>query len=315
MDDKIHEDAISAWRHLCIQGGIELDGRDKGLDLEILKRLTHPAPTLQDALAHVTVAEFARAFFDAIHSYLDMVRDILKFFEQAKATKGKEQWRLRVGNNLLGLDHFREQIKRWVGAAKGTVMVPAIDVRGIFAISSALQTRKQVAADVRQSFDETPINLQSDVQDWITAYRSGNYRALPKSLMAPQCPEPLRTSATIVQVALERLVATGQTRGELMERRYPYMHDLDQTDALNVWTLVNCDHDYLLRYLVVGLAAAATHLSPEDLEKIGRKLDAITTHYPLRPYVAVVAITALETILSLPIWRKRNELYAVWIAT
>lgn len=85
MAHTIHRDAISAWEYLRQHGGIELDGSDQGLDEEIRKRLNPFASTLDEALSQATLEQFAQAFFKSVHSFLTMFRDILAFFEQARA--------------------------------------------------------------------------------------------------------------------------------------------------------------------------------------------------------------------------------------
>jgi hypothetical protein len=48
---------------------------------------------------------------------------------------------------------------------------------------------------------------------------------------------------------------------------------------------------------------------------LGRRLNEIFSRYPRKRIGARIALSDLKSYLSLPIWQKRHELYAVWIAT
>jgi hypothetical protein len=69
-----------------------------------------------------------------------------------------------------------------------------------------------------------------------------------------------------------------------------------------------------LRSFVVALSAASQLLKSE-LTAVGKELDAITDRFPMRPVQVNVTIGELESVLSLPVWEKRFDLYSVWIAT
>jgi hypothetical protein len=123
------------------------------------------------------------------------------------------------------------------------------------------------------------------------------------------------TSASIAQAALLKLTELRLSRKELMEIYRTRQHRMEQSDALDFWAIAQNETDYWLRTFVVALSAAATHLTPDELQALGRDLDGITGRYPMRPFEANVSLPDLESVLSLPIWKKRYELYSVWIAT
>lgn len=76
--------------------------------MRILSRLDPRAHSIEQALAAVDMASFVRAFFEALHPYVAMFRDILDFFEHADATRGESQWTLQVEDIDISLEHFRE---------------------------------------------------------------------------------------------------------------------------------------------------------------------------------------------------------------
>ena len=315
MSHLVHRTPLAAWNHLCAHGGIELDGRDEGLDIRIHLRLDPAAPSLQGALEHATMDAFGRAFFESIHPYVAMFSDILNFFEHADATQGQEQWTLQLDDVPLTLEHFRQWLRHWRQAAQVSLDVPALDWSGVWRLWDVLRNRPRVSEEVQRAFAHTALLLPPDVQLWTSAYDRGEYLPLPDSLMPGRCPPELRASALISYAALQRLTDVGITRERLMELYRGTRHDIDRSDALNFWSIAQNETDFWLRTFVVGLSAAANHLSAPELAALGADLDLVTNAFPVRPVVASVSLPDLESVLSLPIWHKRYELYSVWIAT
>lgn len=315
MAELVHRDPISAWNYLRKHGGIELEGRDEGLDQRILERLDPTASSLEDALTAATMETFARAFFTAIAPFVAMFRDILDFFEHADATQGQNQWTLRLDDVDVDLEHFRKWLMNWTEIAKITLQIPAIDFRGVWDLHQALSSRTEIKDEIQRSFRNEKLLLPSDVQAWVRAYNDADYLPLPKSLMSPKCPLELITSTSIAQAALLHLTELRLSRSGLMQIYRTRRQRAEQSDALNFWTIAQNETDYWLRTFVVGLSAAATHLTPDELQSVGSDLDRITDRYPTRPFEANVSVADLESVLSLPIWQKRYELYSVWIAT
>ena len=311
----VHRDPLSAWNYLCQHGGIEIDGRDEGLVQRILQRLDPAAPSLDHALKNATMAAFTRAFFDAIHPFLLMFRDILHFFERADATIGKDQWMLRVDDFDLNLNHFQKWLASWQNLGKVEIQIPAVDWNGVWRLWNVLWDRDQIRTEIRRSFNEERHQLPQDVQAWVDAHNNGKYLPLPTSLLPPNCPPELHATASIAQVALMHLLELGLTRDKLMDLYHHNRGDIDRSDALDFWSIAQNETDYWLRSYVVALSAAATHLTKSELRELGRDLDAITSEFPLRPFNVEVSISELESVLSLPIWKKRYEFYSVWIAT
>ena len=315
MSELAHRDPLTAWNHLCAHGGIELGGRDEGLDVRIHKLLDPGAPSLQRALENASMHAFGRAFFESIHPYVAMFSDILSFFEHADATEGQEQWTLQLDDVPLSLEHFRRWLTRWRQAARVTLDVPAVDRSGVWRLWAVLRDRAVVEEEVRKASAHRALDLPSDVRLWADAYDRGEYLPLPESLMPGRCPAELHACALIAYTALQRLMDARMTRERLMELYPRRPREIDPQDALDFWNITQNETDFWLRTFVVALSAAATHLSPAELTVLGGNLDAVTGAFPVRPVFADVSLPDVESILSLPIWSKRYELYSVWIAT
>src|SRR5208337_5055418 len=105
MNTPIFRDPQSAWQYLHDYGGIELDGRDEGLDKRIQCLLNPLAMSIEEALASASMEGFVRAFFVSLDPYVEMFRNILEFFERSDATQGEAQWVLQVDDVDIDLEH------------------------------------------------------------------------------------------------------------------------------------------------------------------------------------------------------------------
>ncbi len=314
MSAPVHRDPPSAWRHLCTLGGLELHGRDEGLDERIRDRLDPRAPSIVEALAGAQMATFVRAFFESLHPYVAMFRDIMDFFEHADATLGESQWTLQVDDIDLSLEHFRKWLTAWDGLARTAMPVPAIDANAGWQLSQVLRMHKLVDDEVKGLFEGEPLNVSEDVRRWVSDFKSGTYAPLPKSLSPSQCPSVLGTSASIAFVVLQRLLDLRLTRAALKDLYDNQRQPLNPSDGFDFWTIAQHETDFWLRSFVVALSAAS-RLPESDLTSLGEKLDTITDRFPVRLVQVEVSVDDLESVLSLPVWQKRFDLYSVWIAT
>lgn len=313
MNPPIHDDAVSAWAYLCESGGIELDGRDEGLDRRIRDHLNPGADSLEDALATVSLEAFTEAFFHSLHPYVEMFRNILDFFENGNATKGESQWTLCVGDVDLDLEHFRQWLVTWDAVAKSDISVPAIDKKAVWQLWERLQERQPIQDAIRRPFGKESLIVADDVRAWVAAYNSDNYLPLPASLLPPQCPSALEDCAAIARAALQLLRNLELTPSALKELYDNQIHQ-DPSDGLDFRNISQNETDHWLKTFVVAMSVA-TSLPDTELRKLGEKLDSITNRFPRRPLEVDVAINDLKSVLSLPIWQQRYDLFSVWIAT
>jgi hypothetical protein len=314
MNNLIHKNPLTAWKHLCDHGGIELDGRDEGLDQRIQQRINPEAASFNEALVGTTMEMFARAFFEAIHPYVAMFKDILDFFRSAEATEGKDQWVLRVDEFDLDLEHFRKEIATWIEVAKTTEYYRAVDWHGAWDIIRLMRTRDLVESEVMHSIRQRSSMLPVEIQDWVVAYNQGEYPPLPVALLPGNIPQELRSCSLIVEAALGRLGELGLDRQQLMAIYQTRKGQMERADALDFWSLAQNETDFWLRTFVIAISAAA-QLDTVELSSLGTEISAFMDDFPLKPFEASVSVNDLDSVLSLPIWKKRYELYSVWIAT
>jgi hypothetical protein len=310
--DIIHETPTAAWQHICEFGGIELQGRDEGLDKQILSGIDLTARSLNEALAAATMEVFVRAFFRSLSPYIEMFRDILHFFEQADATQGKTQWTLRVGEVDLDLDHFRQWLDALQQLVTHEIEVPATDFRAEWQIPEVFRSKFSYdeAKEVKSRAD-----VREEIREWLTDLESGNYPQMPDLLTPWNIYPSLSNVAAIIYVKLQILNDLNiENRDRLMEIYRQRQNETDRSDSFALGLILQNETDYWLRY-VSSLLVLASSLPDDELETIGQSLKSITDEFPLRKFTIEATINELDSILSLPIWKQRYELYAVWIAT
>jgi hypothetical protein len=201
-DGTVHSDPLSAWKHLCAHGGIELKGRDEELQEELRVLIDARQLTLEDALAGATMESFVNAFFHLIHPFVSIFQDILAFFKQAEATEGQAQWVLKIDEIDMDLEHFRKWMEKLTSVGRLTLHVAAVDMRAVWRLWDLLRDREVIAQELNKSFQKMPLNLPDDVQEWVEAYSSGEYREIPASLSGSRCPPQLKRSELIAEAAV-----------------------------------------------------------------------------------------------------------------
>ena len=316
MQNVLHQTPLSAWDYLCSAGGIELNGRDEGLDRKVHLALNPSTLSLEDALSGATMDEFLQAFFAGIHPYIMIFRDILDFFENADATKGQDQWTLKVDDVDVSLEHFRDWIATWTRIENVKLEVSTLFYRDTWALLNILSEYTVVEEQRQLSFKDEPLSISQDVIEWAKAYDSGKYLPLPRSLSSPDFPSELQESVLIAQAIASVLIKSKMTRGQLSsilsERAYG---NWESVGSLDFWAIAQSETDLLLRSLVILLSACATLLKPVELTELGVELSTFIDKYPRVPLEMDIQLSDFDSILSLPIWKKRYELYSVWIAT
>jgi hypothetical protein len=240
LNGSVHETPITAWNYLRAQAGIEVDGRDATLTEELRILIDAKQETLEEALSTATMEAFLGAFFQLAQPFVAIFRDILAFFEQARATDGQGQWVLKVGDLDIDLEHFRKEIEKMTPAGKVTLHVPAVDYKAAWRIDEVLRSKNHVQDVVSKSFarwgkesDAESLNLPNDVREWVQAYDSGEYPVLPASLTAGRCPLVLEKVAVIADAAIAVITDLGMNRERLMAAYWsPENGGPDGADAL-----------------------------------------------------------------------------------
>jgi hypothetical protein len=312
----IHEDSLAAWADLKKRGGLELRGRDEGVEEELKNRLAPSAGSLELALRQSTPDDLVRAFFDLLQPFAAMFRDILQFFERAGATEGREQWNIMVDDVDLRLEHFRRFLKKW-NSVPCEIELPAVDFHGAWGLLNVTRDMPEMEdAHVGVGTKQPDGSGFPDVDDWLRAYRepAGRYAEWPRSLTPSSLGAGYSDVAALGLAAVHTIAKGYHSREELVEEHRKRGFAYDRDDGLSIRTIAQNETDYWLETLVAGLAHSQS-LPPAVKRDLGERLQEEFARYPRKKFGAQINIADLQSYLSLPIWQKRHELYAIWIAT
>lgn len=311
--DAIHTSAAVAWADLKARGGLEPDGRDEGLEETLRLRLSPLASTLTTALEAASVDELVRALFDALHPYAEMFRDTLSFFEKAGVRHGRQQWRLSVDKTLIELQHFRDFLQKW-DAVEADVALPAVDFDATGVHWDAWRVHPPLFDVATQAVRNEVSIGDTEVDRWLADYRRGHLRPFPAPLLPERLQAGFSELSALAVVALENVRAVTDHCGGLRAYLDAAMRGEGRRDGLSLPSLALRETDLWLGSLIAGLAYART-LPETARQDVGFVLSRVWAAYPIRHHRIQITVSELLEILSLPIWRKRHELYAVWIAT
>ncbi len=314
MGDDVHQDSLSAWQGLSKIGGLELDDRDEDLATQLKNQIDPNALNLEDALAFTPTDLFLQALFQMIQPFALMFRDVLAFFERAGAREGQRQWKVSVSDEFVDLQHFQEFLEHW-NSIECEFEIPAIDWTGAFIPNDVRRESGRPKYLLEgESRDGSITTGIEDVDAWLSEYDKGRYAPFPASLYPDRLGPGLDDAARIAITAQSVISRRGLDRNEMIDELRAGPRQLDERDALNPWTIAQNETDYWLRSTVQYLASLLLR-SEEERNAFGAKLAKTYEEFPRRRVNADIQVKDIERLLSLPAWRKRYELYGVWVAT
>jgi len=294
----IARSARDAWAEFVRIGGIEPEGRDKDFVFELTRAIDRDATGIDAALAGATTSELLRAMFDAVAPFSAMFSDILALFRNSDARRGKQNWTLAIADIPFALKdfvHFGERMR----SAPGVRELPVIDVVDAWSLTHILGER------------DAPAAYEPDVAAWLDTYRSGGaYPAFPASLGAASFSGGLADACGLAEALLDVVRRVAPDRLAM-----PTLLGADEPsdDILTPRGAAAAEMDHWLSKMIQGLAAAAVADAPRRTA-LSEEIDGLLGGRPRRPYLFDPDVLLLEQLLSLPAWKHRHELYAVWIA-
>ncbi|RWE06229.1 MAG: hypothetical protein EOS23_31670 [Mesorhizobium sp.] len=302
----VARDSFEAWSRLCAAGGLELDDRDADFGENLRIALAPSAATLEEALRSSSTDHLVRAVFDLAEPFVAMFRAILSFFQAAGVQQGRSQWDIHIEEEHFELKHFEKFLETW-NALDCEVDVPAIDSDGASAILRAGDDL--IDAEWRA---KTGV---PDVDHWQQMYHDrGLYLPFPRSLHANHVSAEFRDAISIATVLADSVRRAWPDRETMMRDYWDRRLEFESGDGFNLGTIAQHETDFQLGFIVAQLGRYVS-LHEASQRMIGQRLAIALSRYPRRKIGIRAELPELERILSLPIWQRRHELYAVWIAT
>lgn len=307
----IHRSATDAWIALQTQGGLEPNGRDSEFVAKLCEALDPRASDIATALADVSTDRLVQCFFQSLQPFTEMFREILDYYKRAGARQGRQQWNIAVDEQHLELSDFEDFIQLW-NDVPGELDVPAVDRDDINVHRHAWEAFPPLCNQANEAARRDVLIGDPEIDAWLSRYRSGRLTPVPASIWAAQQDHGFKELAAIGIAAVEAILEHTSSRSEL--REMISWEDLSKRDPFSLSYLGFLDTDNWLGSMVAGLAL--THsISDDQRDRIGRVLIERLADLPVRKVRAQVSFGDLQRFLSLPVWRKRHELYAVWVFT
>lgn len=309
--------ASQAWDMLH-KRGLEINGRDKDL-VDLLHSALGTIPgqvphsTFDELLRSTSLEQFIRAFFLSASPYVDMLKDILRWFEKAEAKKGPHGWTLAWdGGDIPELQHFREYL-RDVEARIALVELPAISFKNCWELIEHLNKAPGAQHARKLLFQKNYRALPKWAQNFAYNYEY-IFDTSKMSRPGTSCAAWLKDVWNIIRCAtsqLDQVGLSGRSKASKNARKLNYARTVE--DGLAIDSLCMNETDFWLLELVA--CAGAILESPADQALIGKQMEAFFGSMERRTFVAEVGIESFTAFLELPVWERRHEFFSAWIAS
>lgn len=288
------------WQRIIQIGGLEPAGRDNDF-VDLVKTALDPkALNITDALTRCPDNEtLVRAMFDVVAPFSAMSQEIIGFMRAAGARRGKASIQIAIETSILGLEHFEEFI-RTLRHAPGVTEVWDATIDDAFDLANAARSSLRGEA------------LSQDVKIWLDNFDRGEFRELPSSLHPERLDNDLADLAWVAATALNALRSVIQSR----DKRDSLLAS-HQLSAIGLGKIRDPIAVAMVEHDLVGpLIRVLGHAAMErDNSALSAAIRPVFARIPRVPVSTTGEFEALEKVLSLPAWKKRFEVYAVWIAT
>lgn len=286
--------ADELWSAILRKAGLDLRKYDAPLVDELCSVLRVPPRSFGHGLdaKGVTIERLLLAFLRAVQPYAGMTRDIMALFARASARRSNDQLRMcfqfadSADDFEFDLRNFREWESRW---------------REVLRSVDAGEFGPLDADEIRHAFVEQGVTYRIEAGLWVEVDPHDDEVVQWLRDTERQAPAHL---PPVPQV-------TDRILSELIERVWGFM-DVSirpaEEETAPVESLV-FDRD-AIRTIVRG-----AHLLSADEDGLRRRLAPILGRIPRRPVELSVLLEDLDEILSMPVWKRRHEVYSVWVGS
>lgn len=328
--------ASEVWAFLKQDGGLSLDSYDRELPDELFESLrkSFPATTATDldSLLNtnaIPVEDFLVAFFKVVQPFADMMVDLLRLFEEAKANQGKLNLAVRFNFDKdlpplqFDLNHFRKWQETWQRVA-GVFLANLWNQNSLWQLNGLLRSMDARVRDSR-------------MQRWLAVYSDGKNG---RGHFADEEPPTPQSGVSELDATFERVWRVwltvvrqskrfGSDREELNRRWHSEMRNEriqsereGQQERWPLGMLAGMDSDHWAASLAQGAYAKAEEISTlsepkrtEEADALNKKLTDLFDSLQVIEVEGESLQRVLQDFLNLPAWQRRHELYSAWIST
>lgn len=316
-----------------------LPGYDAELVRELRERL-YPGTkrSLERELrsAPPSAEAFLEVFFGALKPFSGMLRDVLGMFEEAGARRSNENLRIaldfdQVSESLaLTLQEFREAEAFFRRVAR-PVVVRLWNANTLWALNTDVQDVLE-SAGIPRSFGDSNRVRDPRVRRWLE--QNGRRDWLP----FPGIPKSgnkdldgvLKMAEDLIHLMIAEVRKLGATYDEFarrlsdLPREEPPQNEVvaaagDVGDEHPRRSFVTAAHDFWPNAFGESICLAAERVNESKDKELALRLGvAMRAGFDRAPRYERTRITLeqdFRDVVNLPLWKKRHELYAVWVAS
>ncbi|WP_448957505.1 hypothetical protein [Klebsiella michiganensis] len=309
-----NEKSLDAWMKFLKIGGIEPLGRDKDFVQSLKKYLNPTAITIEEAVLSSTTDMLVRGLFSGVTPFSAMIKEIMYFFCQASTKYGKNQWEIGVSDDFLDLKDF-QNYNNFLEKTQRIINIPNLDYKGSWCVCDIAKQFETINENLQKAFhNETIVTGLDDVDNWLYIYFNNHqYIELPQTILSLlEDKSPLAELSSLCMIVYENIKSRWASLYSLKYDINNYNFPVD--NALSIDTIVRNETDLWLGKTII-IIASAIRLETKELNEFKELLREQFLKYQYINYSLSTDSVELEKILSFPVWKKRHELYAIWIAT
>lgn len=306
-------DTASAWHYLEACAGLDLGGCDTKFDKEVLYRIAPAHPSIEAALPETDPDALLEAFFDTAQRHILVADEIVSFLENSAAANARQIKAVLAAAERPPLDAqtLKNQALQWRQVAS-LFTAPALDPTGAWRLHTLICNDARVRAVLRQ-FQNGSNDKPKWLQSWLRTFEEGRFPGLPAELMPERWPIYLQPAIAFIAAALLKVHALKMSRQELFALWQAHGFPNSPDDALHLWNLAQHDAEGFFRKAVISLVALQ-RASIDQLIRIGYDTRQITDRYGKVVVSPKLTLNRIGELLTLPLWKRRHELYGMWVA-
>lgn len=318
------KETLDLWKYLKSNGGLDIKNYDSYIIEELQSELSLPIgkafeKQLKDE--NITIENFIIAFFKIVEPFSEMMSDLLLMFEKAgaKTSNNNLDIEFNFDNVKSDLKFDLESFRKWVNVwrrVKNKYNANLWNIESIWSLS--------------RIFGERNFRSQNPIlRRWLIEY---NERMLWPDFMLnlPKCSDTylcqlINRTWNLWSTIVKESTKLTKDRRKLHEK---YLHNrelYEQNENKYSWNpllLAQIDHDCWsgsFAERVFNTIEELENLDPVRKEEYASQLindlEQLFSKIPTIELEEDVIINDLKDFLSLPIWKKRYELYSVWISS
>jgi len=344
------ENGLQIWMALVRSGLEETRKNDlPGYDAELVRVLKeglypHAKRSLERELraAPPSAEAFLEVFFGALKPFSQMLRDVLGMFESAGARRSDENLRIAFDFDkaskalALTLKEFRE-VEAFFRRVVRPIVVRRWNSNTLFSLSRDVQNVLESLGvpDAQQRFDAPSRVRDPRVRAWIE--ENGKPAWLPFPGFPKSGDTELDKTLGMAEGLIHYMIAEVRKLGTPYEESARQLgelpweeHDEDEAERRTHDTederprrdFVRAAHDFwpnsFAEHVCLGVEAVNDDKEKDKPEAAARLAAAIRIGFdrpPRQERTRVSLEQDFHDLVNLPIWKKRHELYAVWVAS